>query len=216
MDDSVILIQEEPLKAPTPPPEEDNVEPPIPQWAIAVIVIGAASLIFIVLFAAVTIYGRHHMRRRYSSKLSEEDMERSSGEWESKMAAAYENMAADTIYDAEDLHGDSYKKGHFSFYFHAVIYPGLKESHCNFSRHSFDLETLRQLVKQWLDDTTEEEEAPRPLNSPPFLLPLPQQIACTLHTNTRVAARHQELFGNLFLKQKSTISCDNGVSLTHN
>ncbi|CAL1296176.1 unnamed protein product [Larinioides sclopetarius] len=105
------MIQEQPLKQPTPSPEE-NVEPPIPQWAIAVIVIGAASLIFIVLFAAVTIYGRHHMRRRYSSKLSEEDMERSSGEWESKMAAAYENMAADTIYDAEDLHSDSYKKSY--------------------------------------------------------------------------------------------------------
>ncbi|GFS86429.1 uncharacterized protein NPIL_529581 [Nephila pilipes] len=113
------MIQEEPLKAPTPPPEEDNVEPPIPQWAIAVIVIGAASLIFIVLFAAVTIYGRHHMRRRYSSKLSEEDMERSSGEWESKMAAAYENMAADTIYDAEDLHSDSYKKNRIAT-FHGI------------------------------------------------------------------------------------------------
>ncbi|KAF8776957.1 hypothetical protein HNY73_013889 [Argiope bruennichi] len=114
------MIQEEPLKPPTPPPEEENVEPPIPQWAIAVIVIGAASLIFIVLFAAVTIYGRHHMRRRYSSKLNEEDMERSSGEWESKMAAAYENMAADTIYDAEDLHSDSYKKNNRIATFHGI------------------------------------------------------------------------------------------------
>ncbi|XP_054706651.1 mucin-2-like [Uloborus diversus] len=103
------LLQEEHLNKPIPSPEESP-EPPIPQWAIAVIVIGAASLIFIILFAAVTVYGRHHMRRRYSSKLSEEDIDRS-GDWESKMASAYENLAADTIYDAEDLQrGDSYKK----------------------------------------------------------------------------------------------------------
>ncbi|GIY45779.1 SEA domain-containing protein [Caerostris darwini] len=114
------MIQEEPLKQTTPAPEEETVEPPIPQWAIACIVIGAASLIFIVLFAAVTMYGRHHMRRRYSSKLSEEDSaERSSGEWESKMAAAYENMAADTLYDADDLHADTYKKNRIAT-FHGI------------------------------------------------------------------------------------------------
>ncbi|KAG8177122.1 hypothetical protein JTE90_012649 [Oedothorax gibbosus] len=104
------VLQEEPLIKATPPPgdEDEGVEPPIPQWAIACIVIGAASLIFIVLFAAVTLYGRHHMRRRYSSsKLNSEGEDGVKGDWESKMAAAYENMAADTLYDADD---NTYKK----------------------------------------------------------------------------------------------------------
>ncbi|XP_042900120.1 serine-rich adhesin for platelets isoform X1 [Parasteatoda tepidariorum] len=113
------MLQEEPLRQPTPSPE-DQYEPPVPQWAIAVIVICAASLIFIVLFAAVTMYGRHHMRRRYGNKLNEEDLDRSSGEWESKMTAAYENMAADTIYEAEDLRGDTYKKQNRIATFHGI------------------------------------------------------------------------------------------------
>lgn len=50
------------------------------------------------------------MRRRYGNKLNDEDSDRPS-DWESKMAAAYENLAADTIYDADDIRGESsYKK----------------------------------------------------------------------------------------------------------
>ncbi|KFM79038.1 hypothetical protein X975_16632, partial [Stegodyphus mimosarum] len=109
-------LEEEPLNKVTVAPENTE-EPPIPQWAIAVIVIGAASLIFIVLFAAVTMYGRHHMRRRYSNKLSEEDSDHP-GEWERKMAEAYENLAADSIYDVEDLHSNTYKKGQHIATFH--------------------------------------------------------------------------------------------------
>lgn len=37
------------------PLASSSAEPPIPQWAIAVIVIATASLIFIVLFGAVTV-----------------------------------------------------------------------------------------------------------------------------------------------------------------
>lgn len=67
---------------------------------------------FYILFCAseLQILGRHHVRRRYSSKLNDEDSDSRPTEWESKMAAAYENLAADTIYDAEDLHSDTYKK----------------------------------------------------------------------------------------------------------
>lgn len=108
------FVKEEPLK-PSAPPLEEMKEPVIPQWAIAVIVVGAASLIFIILFAAVAVLGRHHVRRRYTNKLDEEDSDRPS-DWESKMAAAYENLAADTIYDAEDLHSDTYKKSCSSTY----------------------------------------------------------------------------------------------------
>lgn len=83
-------------------------EPPVPQWAIAVIVIATASLIFIVLFGAVTIYGRTAERRKYSSRLQDDDLDNvtpsPSKDWESKLAASYENFAADSVYDTEDLH----------------------------------------------------------------------------------------------------------------
>ncbi|XP_076323300.1 uncharacterized protein LOC143232108 [Tachypleus tridentatus] len=80
------------------PKTETTKDLPIPQWIIAVIVIATASLIFIVLFGAVAIYGRHHVRRRYGSRFhDEEEGLHVSGykEWESKTAVGYENMAAD-------------------------------------------------------------------------------------------------------------------------
>ncbi|KAH6931065.1 hypothetical protein HPB50_022042 [Hyalomma asiaticum] len=90
------------------PLASSSAEPPVPQWAIAVIVIATASLIFIVLFGAVTIYGRTAERRKYSSRLQDDDLENvtpsPSKDWESKLAASYENFAADSVYDTEDLH----------------------------------------------------------------------------------------------------------------
>ncbi|XP_075548068.1 uncharacterized protein LOC142582345 isoform X1 [Dermacentor variabilis] len=90
------------------PLASSSAEPPVPQWAIAVIVIATASLIFIVLFGAVTIYGRTAERRKYNSRLQDDDLENvtssPSKEWESKLAASYENFAADSVYDTEDLH----------------------------------------------------------------------------------------------------------------
>lgn len=91
-------------------------EPPIPQWAIAVIVIATASLIFIVLFGAVTIYGRSSEQRKYSNRLQEDDMEKMSTptkdwkDWESKLAASYENFAADGVYD---LYGEKERVDEF-------------------------------------------------------------------------------------------------------
>ncbi|XP_037278326.2 uncharacterized protein LOC119171641 [Rhipicephalus microplus] len=90
------------------PLASSSAEPPVPQWAIAVIVIATASLIFIVLFGAVTIYGRTAERRKYSNRLQDDDLENvtpsPSKDWESKLAASYENFAADSVYDTEDLH----------------------------------------------------------------------------------------------------------------
>lgn len=90
------------------PLASSSAEPPVPQWAIAVIVIATASLIFIVLFGAVTIYGRTAERRKYNSRLQDDDLENvtpsPSKDWESKLAASYENFAADSVYDTEDLH----------------------------------------------------------------------------------------------------------------
>ncbi|KAH8023202.1 hypothetical protein HPB51_011316 [Rhipicephalus microplus] len=89
------------------PLASSSAEPPVPQWAIAVIVIATASLIFIVLFGAVTIYGRTAERRKYSNRLQDDDLENvtpsPSKDWESKLAASYENFAADSVYDTEDL-----------------------------------------------------------------------------------------------------------------
>lgn len=88
-----------------PKPLASSAEPPIPQWAIAVIVIATASLIFMVLFGAVTIYGRSAERRKYSNRLQEDDLEKvgtPTKDWESKLAASYENFAADSVYDTED------------------------------------------------------------------------------------------------------------------
>ncbi|XP_064471273.1 mucin-2-like isoform X2 [Ornithodoros turicata] len=99
-----------------PNPLRSAAEPPIPQWAIAVIVIATASLIFIILFGAVTIYGRKSERRKYTSRLQEDDLEKMSTptkDWEGKMAASYENFAADGIYDLDmtkDCVNDSYKE----------------------------------------------------------------------------------------------------------
>lgn len=50
----ISVMNEEPLRTTTPPPEKER-ESFLPQWAIAVIVVGAASLIFIILFAAVAV-----------------------------------------------------------------------------------------------------------------------------------------------------------------
>lgn len=92
---------------PKPLASSSSAEPPVPQWAIAVIVIATASLIFIVLFGAVTIYGRTAERRKYSSRLQDDDLDNvtssPSKDWESKLAASYENFAADSVYDTEDL-----------------------------------------------------------------------------------------------------------------
>lgn len=89
------------------PLASSSAEPPIPQWAIAVIVIATASLIFIVLFGAVTIYGRSAQRRKYNNRLQEDDLEKAgtpTKDWESKLAASYENFAADSVYDTDDAH----------------------------------------------------------------------------------------------------------------
>ncbi|CAN7982776.1 unnamed protein product, partial [Ixodes hexagonus] len=91
------------------PLASSSAEPPIPQWAIAVIVIATASLIFIVLFGAVTIYGRSAQRRKYNNRLQEDDLEKvgtPTKDWESKLAASYENFAADSVYDTDDGHQD--------------------------------------------------------------------------------------------------------------
>ncbi|XP_076308905.1 uncharacterized protein LOC143224652 [Tachypleus tridentatus] len=133
------------IKKPT-PTLEGIAEPSIPQWAIAVVVIATASLIFTILFGAVTmvfllrmlrrivadpelkvltnppleltrsfykpedrpgvttkVYGRYHVRRKCGPPFHEEDTAATKyKEWESKIAAAFENTAADDIYDMEN------------------------------------------------------------------------------------------------------------------
>ncbi|XP_077564460.1 uncharacterized protein LOC144179912 [Haemaphysalis longicornis] len=53
------------------------------------------------------IYGRTAERRKYSSRLQDDDLDNvtssPSKDWESKLAASYENFAADSVYDTEDL-----------------------------------------------------------------------------------------------------------------
>ncbi|KAG0423876.1 hypothetical protein HPB47_000367 [Ixodes persulcatus] len=128
------------------PLASSSAEPPIPQWAIAVIVIATASLIFIVLFGAVTIYGRSAQRRKYNNRLQEDDLEKAgtpTKDWESKLAASYENFAADSVYDTDDAHqevvDDRYKfKSPVRDYAAQESLP-FNEWPCSIPRDTFDL-----------------------------------------------------------------------------
>lgn len=95
----------------------DPEERSIPQWATALIVIAGASLVFVILFGTVTIYGnctsifvRNH--RRLQEETGGNSFKQNDGkckDWESKVTAAYENLAADGIYDLDDV-GDKNTK----------------------------------------------------------------------------------------------------------
>lgn len=87
----------------TGPTSAPSIEPPVPQWVIAVVVISAASFIFILLFSAVTIYERHYTRRVYNTKLQddEEAFEKSITLNGRSSHTAYENLAADLVYDID-------------------------------------------------------------------------------------------------------------------
>ncbi|CAN8013565.1 unnamed protein product, partial [Ixodes persulcatus] len=55
----------------------------------------------------VQIYGRSAQRRKYNNRLQEDDLEKAgtpTKDWESKLAASYENFAADSVYDTDDAH----------------------------------------------------------------------------------------------------------------
>ncbi|XP_023223704.1 uncharacterized protein LOC111624943 isoform X1 [Centruroides sculpturatus] len=88
----------------------DPDERSIPQWATALIVIAGASLVFVIIFGIVTVYGnctsifgRNHRRLQEETGNSFKQNDEKCKDWESKVTSAYENLAADGIYDLDDV-----------------------------------------------------------------------------------------------------------------
>ncbi|XP_065207036.1 mucin-5AC [Planococcus citri] len=95
----------------------------IPQWAIAVIVIGLASLLFVLIFGITVVISRHKNSKKHPTALTEEML----NELNKSHMGGFENYGADDLYNMEDVWNEKpFKKR--SSYYHDGSMPNIYDS----------------------------------------------------------------------------------------
>uniref|UniRef100_A0A8D8VGA9 SEA domain-containing protein n=1 Tax=Cacopsylla melanoneura TaxID=428564 RepID=A0A8D8VGA9_9HEMI len=96
----------------------------LPQWAIAVIVIGLASLLFVLIFGITVLVSRHKNAKKQPSPLTEDMLH----ELNKNHMGGHENYGADDLYNMEDVWNDKPIKKRGSTAYHDNSMPNLYDS----------------------------------------------------------------------------------------
>ncbi|XP_066260459.1 uncharacterized protein [Euwallacea similis] len=76
----------------------------LPQWAIAVIVIGLASLLFVIIFGVTVLFNRHKNSKKTPAPLTEDML----NELNKNHMGGFDNYGADDFYNMEDVWSDNH------------------------------------------------------------------------------------------------------------
>ncbi|XP_026681483.1 LOW QUALITY PROTEIN: mucin-5AC [Diaphorina citri] len=102
--------------------EQDSL---LPQWAIAVIVIGLASLLFVLIFGITVLVSRHKHSKKQPSPLTEDMLHELN---KNHMGGGHDNYGAEDLYNMEDVWNDKPVKKRGSTAYQDSSMPNLYDS----------------------------------------------------------------------------------------